>query len=104
MQFIRLHHVSVHMPDGPAASVAFYWGVRRPAVAHGEVHLSAHYRSTDPTPVRTRVGVAELDAAETELAAAGLGLFPVGSLVVRPLWLRNPAGDTIELEAVSCPP
>jgi catechol 2,3-dioxygenase-like lactoylglutathione lyase family enzyme len=115
----RFHHVSVNTGGAPLAEmVAFYGGVfgladkARPeipgvpghwhAVGDQELHLVGAPPSgagIDPTGNHFCVAVDDLDAAITELEAAGIeyrrGVQGEGIVQI---WITDPAGNTIELQ------
>jgi len=119
MNVTRFHHVSVNTNQTPLEDlVAFYRDVLglgdkpRPdipgvpghwhVVGAQELHLvGAAPQGTpiDPTGNHYCVGVADLDAAVTELEALGIDYQRAvqGENTVQ-IWINDPAGNTIELQ------
>jgi catechol 2,3-dioxygenase-like lactoylglutathione lyase family enzyme len=120
MQPLAVHHVSINVTDVPEA-VAFYTGVLggversdRPDFGFGGAWIDlgasqVHLLEAAPPAVLGQhfaVRVQDLDAAVSELRAAGIVLddpSPVGP--GRQTFLADPAGNTVELyELVSGEP
>jgi catechol 2,3-dioxygenase-like lactoylglutathione lyase family enzyme len=116
-EITRVLHVSIHTEGQLDASLAFYQQVLglgqlpRPRLAVPgawlsagavEVHLNSRRAlSTEvdgPSPVHICFGVWDLEQAVAELRAANVAFVEGGSLDVRQIWLRDPAGNAIELQ------
>ena len=112
MQPLSVHHVSVNVPDVPAA-VAFYTDVLggtlradRPDFGFGGAWIDlgtsqVHLLEAGPPPVLGQhfaLAVADLDAAVAELRDRGIEVgepTPVGP--GRQTFVADPAGNTVEL-------
>lgn len=118
MQIKRLLHVSRGVGNQLDAAAVFYADVlglpilHRPAtievpglwlaVGDTQLHLNGRRAGPDqgdgPRPDHLCFAVDQLDAAVAELSAAGVHVVDAGSLAERQVWLRDPAGNAIELQ------
>ncbi len=120
MQVTRVLHVSVNVAGTLADNIDFYTdllgleGVDRPeipgvdgrwfGVGDAQVHLvdaAMAGRGIDPTGPHFCVGVANLDAALAELDGRGIPYVRAvqGPDEIVQVWVTDPAGNTIELQA-----
>lgn len=117
MEITRLLHVSQSTPGALDASASFYVDVLglkpmdRPALAipglwlatpNGQLHLNGREPGLDPgsgpRPAHVCLGVVSLDAAIEQLDRREIEYREAGSLSIRQVWLRDPAGNPIELQ------
>jgi len=113
----RILHASVNVSDELGENDRFYQEVlglgttERPqipgvagrwfAVGDAQVHLvDAPHNPTgiDPTGPHFCLGVDDIDEAVGELERQGIEYFSDASTGIRQIWIRDPAGNTVELQ------